>query len=209
VATLSIPPAQADLMIGGDQPVTWTRGAVIVLFAFVVLAGCSNKRTLSQPPRSAIEQRLLAGAIERAAIRLEGPDFENAVVYLEVSGLTQDAAFVREALATELQTRGAAIVSDPGKANYIVKVLVEAFGIDRSDRFVGIPELNSFLVPIPEITLFNWIKQRGISRLYVTVVDARTGRLVGKAEKLDGETVFNRMTILPVSFEASDFNEPP
>lgn len=196
-------------MIGDDRTVLWTRGVVVVLLAFGVLAGCSAKHTLTQPPRSAIEQRLLAGSIERAAIHLEGPDFENAVVFLEASGLTPDAAFAREALATELQTRGAAIVSDPGKANYIVKVLVEAFGIDRSDRFVGIPELNSFLFPIPEITLFNWIKQRGISRLYVTVVDAQTGRLVGKAEKLDGETRFHRMTIFPVSFESSDFNEPP
>jgi hypothetical protein len=112
-------------------------------------------------------------------------------------------------IATELQTRGAAIVNDPGRATYIVKVLVKTFGTDRSDRFFGIPAMQSFLIPIPEITLFGWIKQTGLSRLYVTVVDPRTGQLVGKAEKVDAETVFSRITILPLTFEETDFNEPP
>jgi len=164
---------------------------------------------LSQPLRTAVEQRLLAGSIERAAIGFEGLDFEDTYVFVEVTGFSQDAVYAREALASELQTRGAAIVSDPGKADYIVKVLIKAFGIDRSERFFGLPQMSSFLLPVPEITLFSWIKQNGISRLSVMVVDRRTGRLVGRTEKLNGETVFNRVTIFPVSFEASDFNEPP
>ncbi|HEY3198309.1 MAG TPA: hypothetical protein VGJ57_09865 [Nitrospirales bacterium] len=185
------------------------RTAVLAVCLLVLVAGCTAKRTLTQPPRSAIEQRLLAGSIERAAIGFEGPDFEDADVFVEVTGFTQDAFFAREAMASELQTRGAAIVSDPSKADYIVKVLVNAFGIDRSDRFFGVPQMSTFLLPVPEITLFNWIKQNGISRLSVSVVDRRTGRLVGRKQKLNGDTVFNRVTIFPVSFEASDFNEPP
>ena len=192
-----------------NQPALWPRAVVIGISLLVLLAGCTAKRTLTQPPRSAIEQRLLAGSIERATISFEGPDFEDADVFVEVTGFTQDAFFAREAMARELQTRGAAIVSDPGKADYIVKVLIKAFGIDRSERFFGVPQMSGFLLPVPEITLFNWIKQNGISRLSVTVVDRRTGRLVGRTEKLNGETVFNRMTIFPVTFEASDFNEPP
>ena len=192
-----------------NQPALWPRAVVTGISLLVLLAGCTAKRTLTQPLRSPIEQRLLAGSIERAAMGLEGPDFEDADVFVEVTGFTQDAFFAREAMARELQTRGAAIVSDPGKADYIVKVLIKAFGIDRSERFFGVPQMSGFLLPVPEITLFNWIKQNGISRLSVTVVDRRTGRLVGRTEKLNGETVFNRMTIFPVTFEASDFNEPP
>jgi hypothetical protein len=186
----------------------WLRAGVAVL-TLLLWTACTAKRTLTQPPRSAIEQRLLAGSIERAAIGFEGPDFENAVVYVEVTGLTQDALFAREAMVSELQTRGAAVVSEPGKANYIVKVLIDAFGIDRSERFFGLPQLNGFLLPVPEFTLFSWIKQNGISRLSVTVVDARTGRLVGRAEKLHADTAFNRMTIFPFTFETSDYHEPP
>lgn len=192
-----------------NQPALWPRAVVIGISLLVLLAGCTAKRTLTQPLRSPIEQRLLAGSIERAAMGLEGPDFEDADVFVEVTGFTQDAFFAREAMARELQTRGAAIVSDPGKADYIVKVLIKAFGIDRSERFFGVPQMSGFLLPVPEITLFNSIKQNGISRLSVTVVDRRTGRLVGRTEKLNGETVFNRVTIFPVTFEASDFNEPP
>jgi len=181
----------------------------IAAFLLVLSAGCSAKRTLTQTPRSGIEQRLLAGSVERAAIQLEGPDFEGADVYVHVVGLTQDAAYAREAIASELETRGAAIVSDPKRAEYIVKVLVQAFGTDRTDRFLGIPKMESFLIPIPEFTLFGWIRQTGISRLLVTIADARTGRLIETVKKLSGETVFNRVTIFPVTFEAADFNDPP
>jgi hypothetical protein len=182
---------------------------IAVLPLMILSTGCSAKRTVTQTPRSGIEQRLLAGSVERAAIQLEGPDFEDSHVYLEVTGFTQDAAFAREAVASELQTRGAAIVSDPKQAEYVVKVLVQTFGTDRTDRFLGIPELNSFLIPIPELTLFGWIRQTGVSRLHVTIANARTGRIIGKVEKLSGETVFNRVTIFPVTFEATDFNDPP
>jgi hypothetical protein len=192
-----------------NPSLAWIRAGVVALTLLLLLTGCTAKRTLTQTPRTGIEQRLLAGSVERAAIQLEGPDFEDAPVYLEVTGFTQDAAFAREAIASELQTRGAAIVSDPNRAQYVVKVLVQAFGTDRTDRFLGIPQMQSFLIPIPEFTLFGWIKQTGVSRLHVTVVDARTGRLIGRAENLSGETVFSRVTIFPVTFEATDFNEPP
>ena len=196
-------------MIGAKRRPGWMLATVAALSLLILPAGCSNKRTLTQTPRSGIEQRLLSGSVERAAIQLEGPDFEDAHVYLEVTGFTQDAAFAREAIASELQTRGAAIVSDAKRAQYVVKVLVQTFGTDRTERFLGIPEMQSLLIPIPEFTLFGWIRQTGVSRLHVTISDARTGRLIGKVEKLSGDTVFNRVTIFPVTFEATDFNDPP
>lgn len=196
-------------MTGGIRRQGWMLTGIAVLSVLILSTGCSAKRTLSQTPRTGIEQRLLAGSVERAAIQLEGPDFEDSHVYLEVTGFTQDAAFAREAVASELQTRGAAIVSDPTQAEYVVKVLVQTFGTDRTDRFLGIPQMSSFLIPIPELTLFGWIRQTGVSRLHVTIADARTGRLIGRVEKLSGETVFNRVTIFPVTFEATDFNDPP
>jgi hypothetical protein len=189
--------------------INWRRAFALALPLIMVLGSCATKKTLTQTPRSPIEQRLLAGAVERAAIRLEGPDFEGAAIHLEVAGLTQDALFAGETVASELQSRGAVVVSDPAKARYVVKLLVQALGVDRTERFFGIPSMNSFLLPVPEITLFNWIKQTGVSRLSIRVVDARTGRLVGSTEKVDGVTVFSRMTILPFAFEAADFNEPP
>ena len=196
-------------MTGANRRVGWMFLGVAALPLLVLSTGCSAKRTLTQTPRSGIEQRLLAGSVERAAIQLEGPDFEDAPVYLEVTGFTQDAAFAREAIANELQTRGAAIVPDPKRAEYIVKVLVQAFGTDRTDRFLGIPQMQSFLIPLPELTLFGWIRQTGVSRLHITITDVRTDRMIGKVEKLSGETVFNRVTIFPVTFEATDFNDPP
>jgi hypothetical protein len=196
-------------MTGANRRPGWILAGVAALPLLILSTGCSAKRTLTQTARTGIEQRLLAGSVERAAIQLEGPDFEDAEVYLEATGFTQDAAFAREAIASELQARGATIVFDPKVAKYVVKVLVRAFGTDRTDRFFGIPEMKSFLIPIPELTLFGWIRQTGVSRLHVTIADARTGHLIGMVEKLSGETVFNRVTIFPVSFEEADFNESP
>lgn len=189
------------------------RNAVILSASAAILAillsGCMAKRTLTQTPRSGIEQLLLAGAAERAVNRLKGPDLRGAHVSLEVAGMTKDADFAKEAVASELQSRGAVIVSEGIKATHIVKILVLALGTDQSETFIGIPAMNSFLLPIPEITFFRRQRQTARSRLRFTVIEARTGRMVGKAEEVDGETAFSRLTILPLVFEWSDIDDRP
>ncbi len=173
----------------------------------LLLTGCTAKRALTRTPRSAIEQLLLAGAARRAAARLDVPDLSGTTVFLEVAGLTQDAEFAGEIVASELQSRGAVVVPDAANATRIVKVVVLALGTDQTEAFVGIPAMSGVLLPIPEITLLRRRLQTGRSRLRVSAIDARTGRIVGESEEVEGETAFTSLTILPFLFEWSDLDQ--
>ncbi len=170
----------------------------------ILVSGCTGKRALTHTPPSVIEQLLVAGAAERSASRLQGPDLRGARVYLEATGLTKDAVFARETVAMELQSRGAAVVTEQAKATHIVRILVQALGTDQVETFFGIPKMSSSLLPIPEIALFRRQKQTGRSRLRFTVIDAQTGHAVGEAQAVDGKTAFTHLTILLFGFEWSD-----
>lgn len=179
----------------------------LAIFAFsltVLASGCATaKRTGTETARSATEQLLLSTAAERSATRMEGLDFLGVPLYLEVTGLTKDADFAKDTVASELQARGAVIVTEVTKAMYTVKILVQAFGTDQTESFLGIPAMNA-IVPIPEIALFKRRRQTARSRLRYTVIDTRTGQTVGQAREAEGKTTSTRWTILLFAFEWSD-----
>ncbi len=181
---------------------------VCTLSLTVLLSGCAAQRTLTQTPRSATEQLLLSAAAERSATQIAGPDVHGARVYLEVSGLTKDAEFAREIVASELQTRGAVIVMEATKATHTVRIVVQALGTDQTEAFVGVPAMSG-LIPIPEITLFKRNRQTARSRLRFTVIDALTGQTIGQVQEVEGKTVFTRLTILAFTFEWSDVVDLP
>lgn len=182
--------------------------AAIAASLVFILTGCMATRTLTQTSRSGIEQLLVAGAARRAATRVNVPELLGTPVYLEVAGLTKDAEFAREVVASQLQSQGALIVSEVANATYIVKLLVLALGTDQTETFVGIPAMSGLLFPIPEMTFYRRQRQTGRSRFRISVIDTRTGKIVGEAEEVDGETAFTRLTILPFLFEWTDLDRP-
>lgn len=182
---------------------------IIALSLAGLVSGCATvKRTGTETPRSATEQLLLSTAAERSATQIEGPDFLGVPLYLEVAGLTNDAAFAKETVASELQARGAVIVTDATKATYTVKLLVQAFGTDQTESFLGIPAMNA-IVPIPEIALYKRRRQTAQSRLRYIVIDTRTGQTVGQAQEAEGKTTSTSWTILFFAFERSDMDDRP
>lgn len=180
---------------------------VLVIFAFALTVlgnGCATtKYTDTETPRGATEQLLLSTAAERSATRIKVPDFHGVPLYLEVTGFTKDAEFAKETVASELLARGAVIVTEAAKATYTVKILVQAFGTDQKEWFLGIPAMTA-IVPIPEIALFKRRRQTARSRLRYTVIDTRTGRIVGQAQEAEGKTTSIRWTVLFFTFKWSD-----
>ena len=54
------------------------------------------------------------------------------------------------------------------------------------------------------MTFYRRQRQTGRSRFRISVIDNRTGKIVGEAVEVGGETAFTRLTILPFRFEWSD-----
>ena len=175
------------------------------------LAGCGATRvTLTE--RAALEQLLLVRSIERAVARLDTTPLLGRRVNLELFALTRDQGFAREYVVTRLQERGVAFVADPAQADMRLKVFATALGVDRGETFLGIPAFTApvVTVPVPEIPLFKWVRNRGHTEVQVFLYDPRTDTFLSRVPDGVGRAKYDDFTFLIVfGFTVSDIDKHP
>ncbi len=191
---------------------TMRRDSRWVLVALALLiAGCSTTR-VTQTARSGYEQRLLVRSLERAVSRLDLSRHAGKRVTLDLYALTPDQAFAKEFVASLLDARGVEVISDAKKADLRLKIFATVLGVDRDEVLLGIPALVApvVAVPIPEIALFKWTRNRGHSEVEIFAYDPRTDRFVEATPAGVGRSKFDEYTILLViHFSRDDLDEPP
>ena len=197
-----------------------------------LVTGCALEQEVSRTPRTAVEQVLLTQAVEQALVNLSVrlPDDVNVdvdAIALEsdrsrlrmtnvdlgaVDRPSRDLLYVRDAVAAELGRRGYRISGRGTESPYSVRVMVESFGTMQGSVFVGMPPVQSVLIPfsLPELTLYRRQSQSGYARLHVDVYDNRTGEFLGSTPKLVGRTYFNQYTVLFfATWHRTDVMAPP
>ena len=203
-----------------------------VLFILTALiGGCALEQEISRTPRTAIEQVLLTQAVEQAlenlSVRLpEGVDVEVDATGLDsdrsrsrltntdlsvIDHPSRDTLYIRDAVAAELGRRGYR-VSSSGSASYLVRVMAESLGTMQGTTFVGMPPVQSVLIPfsLPELTLYKNQSQSGYARLHMDVFDNRTGEFLGSTPKLIGRAFYNQYTVLILAtWHRTDITAPP
>jgi len=173
-------------------------------------AGCATPREVTLTPRSGVEQELLVRSLERAVARLDVERLVGRRVVLELFSLTADQAFAREFVTARLQRRGLDVIDDATKADIRLKVFATALGTDRGETLIGIPALQAPVVsiPIPEIALFKWVRQRGLAEIQLYAYDPQTDRLVDGVPAARGRAKFDEFRLLLViGFAVSDLDE--
>ena len=191
-------------------------------FAFSILtaliAGCALSQEVSRTPRTAIEQVLLTQAAEQALVNLSVRLPEGVNVDVDVTGLesdrsrlgmtntdlgtidrpSRDISYIRDAVVAELGRRGYRVSARGAKSRYLIRVMVESFGTMQATVFVGMPPVQSVLIPfsLPELTLYRNQSQSGYARLHLDAYDNRTGEFLGSTPKLVGRAYFNQYTVL-------------
>ena len=133
-----------------------TSSRILILFLFVLLAGCAVSTQITNTSRSSIEQRLLVRSLERALATLDTQQFRGKTVIVDFYGLTPDKDFAKEFFTAWLQGQHIRTANDPKDAQLRLKVFASVLGVDQGQSFVGAP---SFTVPVmgivvPEIPLF-------------------------------------------------------
>ena len=160
-------------MIQPEKSHHWKHGRhVLLLFITVLLGvGCTS-RSVSNTPRTAIEQLLLSAAVDRMMEKLDLPELSGKQVYTDYSNLkAYDAEYVKVALRARMAQIGAILADDPKAAEYIVEVASGAMGNEYKSSMVGIPPLpvpNSPL-PTPEAAWFRKTEQTAIVKLLIFV----------------------------------------
>ncbi len=183
-----------------------------------LFTGCALEQEVSRTPRTAIEQVLLTQAVEQALVNLSVRLPEGVNVDVDATGLesdrsrlgmmnadlgtinrpSRDILYIRDAVAAELGRRGYRVSARGTESPYLVRVMAESFGTMQGNVFVGMPPVQSVLIPfsLPELTLYKRQTQSGYVRLHVDVYDNRTGEFLGSTPKLIGRAYFNQYTVL-------------
>jgi len=184
---------------------------VVAAAVAVLAAGCTTTR-VTQTQRSGIEQELLVRSVERAAARLDLSHVAGRRVALDLYALTGDQAFAKEFIAAQLTARGIEVVPDPGKSDLRLKIFATVLGVDHSETLVGTPATAVPLVgiPIPEIALFKWARNRGHSEVKIFAYDPHTDKFIAALPASAGRAKFDEYTILlAISFTRDDLEEEP
>lgn len=205
----------------------------VVLFILITLVtGCALEQEVSRTPRTAVEQVLLTQAVEQALENLSIRLPEGVNVDVDATGLesdrfrlrmtnadlgaidrpSRDILYIRDVVAAELGRRGYRVSARDTESPYLVRVMAESFGTMQGTIFVGMPPVQSVLIPfsLPELTLYKHQSQSGYARLHLDIYDNRTGEFLGSSAKLVGRAFYNQYTLLIfATWNRTDVTAPP
>ncbi|UCE64303.1 MAG: hypothetical protein JSU59_03945 [Nitrospirota bacterium] len=183
--------------------------AFLVLFG-LMLTGCTTSPKTTDTARSTMEQLLLAQALERTLVDARMPIDPAESVAVEAVGLTGDAGYAKSIVEEWLRKKGLLVGGEAPK--YLVRVILQAFGTQNVETFIGIPPIQSTFIPLatPELAIYKNINQRGYARLNLEVSDKKTGALVAVSPVFEDEVFFEDVVWLFLfEFKNTDIVPPP
>jgi hypothetical protein len=95
---------------------------------------------------------------------------------------------------------------------FLVRVILQAYGTQNTETFIGIPPIQSTFIPLatPELAIYKNIHQRGYARLNLEVSDKKTGALVAVSPVFEDEVFFEDVVYLFLfEFKSTDIVPPP
>jgi len=154
---------------------------LIVVVSLCLGFGCKS-RVLTNTPRSAIEQLLLSGAVDRALDNFDLPNLAGWKVHVDFTNLkTFDVEYVRLATRVRVARLGATLVEKAEEADYTVEIACGGLGTEFKSSFVGLPPMPVPNSPVatPEAAVYRSGEQTGIVKLLIFV--HQKGRLLSAA----------------------------
>jgi hypothetical protein len=141
--------------------------------ACVMLAGCGGRR-VTDTPRTASEQLLVAAAVDRAVTQLDFSFLAGRRVFIDTSLINRtDKEFLIASVRFWAWQRGCIVVPAMGDAQYVVELNSGSVGLDRNDYILGIPatQLPGTFggTSLPEAAIYKSVRQMGICRLSFAV----------------------------------------
>jgi hypothetical protein len=175
--------------------------AVRVSFGILglVLGGCSLSATPTATQPSGVTQQLLVRSLERALARLDVERLKRQTVAVEVFPHAGPETFVREFTISWLRAKGVRTVSTVSDSPDVkIKAFASALGTDTDSTLIGIPAFEAPVVnmPIPEIALFKWQRNRGVAEMRLYEFDAKTDLVLHAPPPSIGRAKFDKFTVL-------------
>ncbi|MHC4260854.1 MAG: DUF6655 family protein [Planctomycetota bacterium] len=137
----------------------------------VLLGGCAT-RSMSNTPRTAIEQLLLSAAVDAAVQKFVLREVAGKKVHIDFANLSAyDAEYIKVAVRARFAELGATLLDKPDEAEYVAEVASGGLGNEYKSFLIGIPSLPvpGSPVPLPEVALYKKVEQTGIMKLLIFV----------------------------------------
>jgi len=153
----------------------------IAAAALLACVGCTS-RTVSNTPRTAIEQLLLSGAVDRALAKFNVPELSGKKLYADFTNLkAYDAEYVKVAARARFAAIGATLVDKAEDADYIAEVASGGLGTEFKESSLGLPAIPMPGSPtaFPELPIFKGVERTGLMKLLIFV--HAKGRFVAAA----------------------------
>jgi len=156
---------------------TW---AAVTCAALAAAAGCGTRR-VTDTPRTATEQLLVAAAVERAVSQLDFEFLEGRKVFLDDSLVDRvDRSFVVAEVRAAGWRAGLMFVDQRQDAQYVMELQAGAVGTDRNEYVLGIPASQvptlAGAVGMPEVPVYKSITQTGACRIGFVAYCREDGR---------------------------------
>jgi len=185
------------------------RASVAGLVA-VLLAGCSLANSIGTTAPTGITQQLLVRSLERALGDIDLERAKQKPIALEVTVQAGNEGFVKDFVTTWLKAHGVRITSESLEQK--LKVFVQVYGTDRDQTLIGLPAFQAPVVnvPVPELALFKWVRNRGVAELRMWAFDPKGDVIMDTPPPHVGRAKYDDFTILLfIGFTRSDINQHP
>jgi hypothetical protein len=155
-----------------------------------------------------VTQQLMMRSLERALAKLDIERLKSQTVTVEVFQHAGPEALVKEFIAAWLKAHGVRIV--PAAPDLKVKAFASVLGTDNDLALFGIPAFQAPVVniPVPEIAIFKWQRNRGVAELRLYEFDGRTEEIVNATPISTGRAKFDKYTVLLfIGYTVSDVDD--
>jgi len=147
------------------------------LLLLCLISGCMTTKE-SDTARTGVEQLLISGATDRALDKVDLAPIARAKVFVDTQYLEcVDKNYVIVSLHQRLLRQGCMLVDKRDDADVALEVASGGLGTDRTEWFVGIPEIPlppPSPIAIPKLALFSRTRSIGTAKLSVVAVDVKS-----------------------------------
>ena len=183
------------------------------MLALGVGGACTTERIVTNSVRTAMQQLVVSEATDRALAKLRWPSFPGRRVFVDARAPTgpEEQLYLRSAAERELVLRGATVAPKRGHADLVAVVIAGALGTEQSTKFLGIPQMQSVLlpIPVPEVGLFKSKRQEGFARVETMFFEPHEKRALYHDGPRNGNAYWTEFSILLLGFYRTDTSRQP
>jgi len=152
------------------------------VLTIVGASGCASMKT-SDTSRTGTEQLLVTNAVDEALDKVDFRPFREHNVFLQDKYVDcTDKNYVISSVRHRIMSQGALLVDDPAKADIVVELRAGVVGTDRTESFLGIPEINlpaPMPIALPEMRWLSKTTQYGTAKIGLVAYNAQTNEVLG------------------------------